>query len=43
VAYKNDHWHEHEISYYQKQIIEDFYEYMQLIGGKVVLKNEFIR
>ena len=41
--YKNDHWHEHEISYHQKQMIEDFNEYMQLIGRKVVLKNEFIR
>lgn len=41
--YKNDHWHEHEISYHQKQMIEDFNEYMQLIGSKVVLKNEFIR
>ncbi|AVF45176.1 DUF262 domain-containing HNH endonuclease family protein [Acinetobacter baumannii] len=33
--YKNDHWHEHEISYHQKQMIEDFNEYMQLIGSKV--------
>lgn len=41
--YKNNHWHEHEISYHQKQMIEDFNEYMQLIGSKVVLKNEFIR
>lgn len=41
--YKNDHWHEHEISYHQKQMIEGFNEYMQLIGSKVVLKNEFIR
>lgn len=41
--YKNDHWHEHEISYHQKQMIADFNEYMQLIGSKVVLKNEFIR
>lgn len=41
--YKNDHWHEHEISYHQKQMIKDFNEYMQLIGSKVVLKNEFIR
>lgn len=34
--YKNDHWHEHEISYHQKQMIEDFNEYLRTISDKTL-------
>lgn len=34
--YKNDHWHEHEINHHQKQMIEDFNEYMRTISDKTL-------
>lgn len=34
--YKNDHWHEYEINSHQKQMIEDFNEYLRTISVKTL-------
>ncbi|MGE9742781.1 DUF262 domain-containing protein [Acinetobacter baumannii] len=34
--YKNDRWHEHEIFNHQKQMIEDFNEYMRAVSNKML-------
>lgn len=34
--YKNDRWHEHEIFNHQKQMIEDFNEYMRTVSNKTL-------
>lgn len=34
--YKNDHWHEYEIKSHQKQMIEDFNEYLRTISDKTL-------
>lgn len=34
--YKNDHWNEYEINFHQKQMIEDFNEYLSMINAKTL-------
>ncbi|MCH7390353.1 DUF262 domain-containing protein [Acinetobacter dispersus] len=34
--YKNDHWNEYEINSHQKQMIEDFNEYLGMINAKTL-------
>lgn len=34
--YKNDHWNEYEINSHQKQMIEDFNEYLSMISAKTL-------
>ncbi|MEN8547573.1 DUF262 domain-containing HNH endonuclease family protein [Acinetobacter soli] len=34
--YKNDHWNEYEIKSHQKQMIEDFNEYLNMINAKTL-------